>query len=181
MLSKSDVEKGIDGIGNFIRIDKLNRFLKEAQSSDVKRFILLKLAEAYDSVNMPEEAAKAFGHAVIASITFRDKIKYCIEETKMHAKAGNFREADESMKKAFSHANSMQKEEILSEVKKYYMKIGEEYEHALKRGHAIKIFEHLAGMRLSEEERYKVKEKLLDLYDKTGNIRKYKMLKGGLD
>lgn len=181
MLSKSDIEKEINGLGNFVKIDKLNRLLREAQSSDVKRFILLKLAEAYDSTGMPGEAAKAYDRAAIVSITFKDKIKYCIEETKMHIKAGNFRDADESMKKAFSQANSSQREEILSEIKRFYFELGEIYEREMKRGHAIKLLEHLAGMRLSEEERFKVKEKLLDLYDKTGNIRKYKMLKGGLD
>ncbi len=181
MLSKSDIEKGIDGLGNFVKIDKLNRFLREAQSSDVKRFIFIKLAESYDLVGMPGEASKAYNGAAIVSITFKDKIKYYIEETKMDIKAGAFRDADESLKKAFSQANSSQKEDILSEIKKFYMTLGESYEEESKRGHAMKLFEHLAGMRLSEEERFKVKEKLLDLYDKTGNIRKYKLLKGGLD
>lgn len=178
MITKSEIEKAIEGQGNFIKIDKLNRFLKEAKSTDVKVFIFLKLADAYEKANMQQESAKMYHNAAISSITFKDKIKYFILEAKMHVGAGNFNDADGALKKALGEANSSQREDILSEVKDFYKHQGEVYEKGLKRGHAIRVYEHLAGMRLSESERTEVKEKLLELYDKTGNIRKAKLLKG---
>jgi len=178
MITKSEIEKEIEGKGNFIKIDKLNRFLRQAQSTDVKRFIFLKLAEIYEASNMPQESAKMYNHAAISSITFKDKIKYFIKETEMNVKAGDFQNADDSLKKALGESNSSQKEGILSEVKEFYKKQGELYEKENKRGQAMRIYEHLAGMRLSDDERFNVREKLLELYDKTGSIRKFKLLKG---
>ena len=178
MITKSEVEKAIEGHGNFVKIDKLNRFLREAQSTDVKRFVFLKLAEVYEKTNMPQESAKMYENIAINSITFKDKIKYLVKGTEMQVKAGNFHDADDYLKKALGQANSSQKEGILSEVKEFYKKQGELYEKENKRGQAMRVYEHLAGMRLSDVERFKVKEKLLELYDKTGSIRKFKLLKG---
>ena len=181
MITKSEIEKDIEGQGNFVKIDHLNRFLKQDLSMDVKRFVFLKLADIYESTGMPRDAAKMYNNAGLVSITFRDKAKYFTKETEMYVAAGDFESADDAMKKALSQVNSAEKENILSGIKDVYRKEAEACEKNLRRGQAIRFYEHLARMRLSDNEREKVKEKLLNLYDKTGNIRKAKLLKGGLD
>ena len=51
-FTKTEIEQNINGLGDFVKVDHLERFLKQADSIDIKRFILLKMAEIYEKRGM---------------------------------------------------------------------------------------------------------------------------------
>lgn len=176
-MSKSDIEKAICDKGSFVKIDWLTRLLNQQLSLDMKKFVLLRLADVYEKTNMIKEAAKMYGNAGIVSITFKDKMKYFVKEAELLIEAGDFNKADQAMKKAMVEANSVEKEDIYFTVKEIYVKKAEQYEGESKRNSSVKIYEHILEMKLTDLERKKIKEKLLDLYEKLGKIREYSDLK----
>lgn len=176
-ISKSQVENDIAGKGEFIQIDRLTRFLKDPLSTDVKRFIFLKLAEIHEKISMLRESAKDYSNAGSISVTFSDKMKYFVKEAEMYVKSGDLEMADKAMKRAMSEANSVEKKEIYLTVKDFLKKQAELFEKELKRGHAVKIYEKLLEMKSDEAEKQKFMEKLLDLYDKLNMRKEYASLK----
>lgn len=176
-ISKSQIENDIEGKGNFVKIDYLTRFLKESSSTDIKKFIFLKLAETYENAGMTKESAKNYGNAGMASITFSDKMKYFVKEAETYIKAGDLELAEKAMRKAMSEANSVEKREIYLTVKDFLKKQAELYEKALKRGNAAKIYEKLLQMKVDEGEKKEFMEKLADLYDKLNRRKEYLALK----
>ncbi len=172
-MSKSEIEKQLEGKGNFTQIGYLNQFLKESLTMEMKKFTFLKLGGLYEKIGMSEEAAKMYSNSSMVSITFSEKIRHFVKETEMYIKTGNFDKADGAMKKAMAQANSMQKQEIYYAVRDIYKKQGEHYEKELKRNHAARIYGKLLEMKIGDSERKEIKEKLLELYDKLGKRKEY--------
>ena len=177
-MSKTEVEKELEGKGDFVKIDYLTRFLKESLSFDMKKFAYLKLAEIYERRCMENDAAKVYGFISNLSIPFTDKIKFHLKEAEMYIKAGMFDGADEAMKKALGNANASQKAEITFSLKDFYKRQALVYEKEKRRNQAVKIYEKLATMNITETEREEIKNKLLEMYEKLGKIKEYMMLKG---
>ena len=179
-MIKSEIEEELAGKGDFVKIDYLTQFLKEPLSTDIKKFVFIKLAELYEKIGMLEEAAKNYNNASIISIPFSEKMKYFVKEAELYIRAGNFGKADEAMKKAMSQANSIEKNDIYFSIKEFYKQEAEAYERKLKRVNAARIYEKLLEMKISESEKKAIKERLLDIYDKLGKRKEYLVLKKGL-
>ncbi len=167
-MIKSEIEMELAGKGDFVQIDYLTRFLKEPLTMDMKKFVFLKLTMLYEKVGMLEEAAKNYDNAAMVSIAFSEKINHHMKEAELYIKADDFEKADTAMKKAMSQANSTEKNEIYITIKDFYKKQAEAYEKNLKRVHAVKVYEKLLEMRISDLERKEIKDKLLEIYDKLG-------------
>lgn len=180
-ITKSDIEREIQGKGEFIQIDYLSRFLKSAKNTDIKRFIFLKMAEIYEKINMLKESGKCYGNAAMISITFSDKIKYFVKEAELYIKSGDFELADQATRRALREANSSQRIEVYERVKDFYKKQAEDYDKNLKRVHAAKYYERLLQMKLSDSEKKGINLRLLDLYDKLNRKTEYSSLKRRLD
>ena len=176
-MTKSEIEKELAGKGDFVQIDYLTRFLKEPLSMDMKKFVYLKLGEIYEKINMLRDAAKNYDSAAIISITFTEKIRHFMKEAEVCIRAADFEKAEEAVKKALAEANSVQKNEIYLTTKDLYRQQAEAFEKNSKKIHAVKAYEKLLEMRLSEAERKGLKEKLLDLYEKLGRRKEYFLLK----
>jgi len=179
--SKSEIEKEIEGKGDFVQIDYLTKFLKEKLPIDIKKFICLRLAEIYERKAMFGDAAKMFDNVALVSIAFSEKIKHYVKETELYIKAGVFDRADEAMKKAMNQANTIEKQDIYFVVKDLYKKQAEVYEKEMKRAHAVRIYEKLSEMNISNSDRQEIKKKLLELYEKLGKFEEMKRLKKSLD
>ena len=179
-MSKSELERELDEKGDFIQIDIINKFLDRSSGlkRDTKKFLFLRLAEIYERRLMIGEAAKMYDNLGILVISYSEKIKYFLMETKLFISKGEFNRAEEAMKKAIAQANSVDRENINFEVKHFYKEQAREYEEKMRRAHAVRIYEKLLEMGLDFQERKEIKEKLLKLYDKLGEIRKYESLKG---
>ncbi|MFH1326885.1 MAG: hypothetical protein ABIH59_02035 [archaeon] len=177
-MTKSEIEEFLKGKGDFVQIDHLTRFLKEKQIPiDRKRFVCLKLAEIYEKKGMLREAAKMYNNIAIASIAFSEKIKNHVKEAELYIKSGNFEDANNSVKKAMNDAKVDQRAEIYVVIKIFYKKQAEVYEKQRKRSSAVRIYEKLLEMNISEEERVEIKEKLMNLYEKLGRLKEYFTIK----
>ena len=176
-LSKSDVEAKIEGKGDFIKIDYLSNILKQKLHRDTKKFVYLKLIEIYDKKRMFNDVAKMYEGLGIISIAFSEQIKNYIKATEYYIKAGFFDKADYSMKKAINEANSVERNEINITIKNFYKKQAEEYEMNSKRNAAVKIYEKLLEMNITDQERKEIKVKLMELYEKLGKLKEFYAMK----
>lgn len=176
-MTKTEIEKEISGKGDYVKIDYLTRFLKEDIPFDTKKFVFLKLAEIYEKVNMFRDAAKCYESLAVISLTFKEKINYFMKEAELYVRAADFDEAEKAMKKAAGEANSIQKTEIYNNLKELYKVHAELFEKNQRRIHAIKAYEKLLSMKLSDAEKKEITEKLLNLYEKLGKVREYSLLK----
>ena len=177
-MAKSEVEAFLKGKGDFVQIDHLSRMVKEKDlATDKKRFLYQKLAELYDKKNMFIEAAKMYNNISILSTTFKEKTDAHVRECEFYIKGGDLIMMDEALKKALGEAHQREKEGIFSAVKDFCKRQAEVYAKERRRANAIKLYEKLLQMRLSESERQEVKTKLMALYEQTGKIKEYLTIK----
>ena len=169
-MTKSEIEQELSGKGTFVQIDDLNRLLKEPIGIDMKKFIFLKLSSLYEEGKLLGEAAKMYENAASLSIAFAEKINNYMKAVEFYVKLGSFDRVEETMRKAMGEANSREKDEIQISLKQMVKARAEELESEMKRSHAVKFYERLLEMRLSDQERREVKERLLDLYRKLGKF-----------
>ncbi|MEK6926041.1 MAG: hypothetical protein AABW50_02065 [Nanoarchaeota archaeon] len=179
-MNKVEIENYLKGKGDFVQIDHLTRFLtNKALPTDKRRFVYEKLAEIYEKRRMFAEAAKTYNAIAIASVTFSDKTKNHIKEADMHIKSGSFEYVDAAMKKAMTEVGTAERNKIYSSIKEFYKKQAEVYIKDNRRNQAMKIYEKLMQMSISDMERTEIKGKLLNLYESLGRIKEYFALKGG--
>lgn len=170
-MTKTEIEKDIQGKGNFVQIDHLTRFLKEPVAMETKKFIFLKLEELYEKAKILGDAAKMYENAADLGMTFSEKIGYYIKETELHIKMGAFDRAEITMKKALSQANIREKDDIINSVKRFYQEQAQASEKGAKRNQAARLYEKILEFRISDQERKEIKEKLLELYRALGKVR----------
>ncbi len=177
-MSKSEVETFLRGKGDFVQIDHLSRMVKEKDlATDKKKFLYQKMAELYDKKGMFVEAAKMYNNISILSTTFKDKINAHMKEVEFYVKGGDMMMMDEALKKALGEAHQKDKEGIFSAIKDFCKRQAEVYVKERRRANAIKLYEKLLQMRLSESERQDIKGKLMSLYEQTGKIKEYFTIK----
>ncbi len=172
-MSKQDIEKELKGKGEFVQINYIERFIKKDLPLEIKKFSYLKLAEIYEGKGMFSNAAKSFESAAALSIAFSEKIRNFMKATELYIKSGLFDTADYSMKRAIAEANSREKRDIILSVKNMYRNQAEAYEREKRRNNAVRIYEKLLEMDISEDERREIKKRLLGLYEKLGKLREY--------
>lgn len=175
-MTKTEIEQELLGKGNFVQIDHLGRFLKEPIALDTKKFVFLKLAVLYEKARMLNDAAKMYDNAAGISIAFAEKIKHYMKETELYAKLGAFDRVEQAIKKAMAQANFREVEEIKISVKMFYKEQAKICEAEVRRSQATRFYEKILEMRISEQERREIKEKLLELYKKLGKIHEYQVL-----
>lgn len=176
-MRKNEIEDFLEGKGDYMQIDYLNRYLKEAPSLDMKKFAYLKLAQIYMNKGLFSDAANMFKNAAVNSVIFREKQENYVKEAKCYIKAGLFDNVSVALKNAFSEANESEKNKIFQELVDYYKKEGERLESINKSSQAVALFERLIRMKISSTDKFWVKEKLLGLYQKLGKTKEYNMLK----
>jgi len=176
-MTKSEIERELYGKGDFVLIDNITRLLKEHLPTDTKKFLYVKLIETYERRNMFSESAKLYEGLAELAITFNEKINCFIKAAEDYIKAGFFDKADYSIKKAISDANSSERPQIDLKIKEFYKRQAEVYEKERRRNNAVKIYEKLLGMNISEMEKSEIKVKLLTLYENLGMVRDFMELK----
>lgn len=179
-MTKVEIENFLKGKGDFVQIDHLTRLLTDKMLPiDKRKFVCQKLAELYEKKNMYGEAAKMSNNVSLASTTFTEKMKAHVKEAELYVKAGLFREVDEAVKKAVAEANTVQRNEINNAVKEFYKRQAEIYEKTRKIGNAVKLYEKMLEMNISDSERQEIKGKLMGLYEKLGRVKDYFTIKRG--
>lgn len=176
MVTKSDIENELKNKGDFVKIDHLNRYLKNTDSLELKKYIHLRLAEIYESKNFISDATKNIEAAADTSHTFKEKIDLYMRATTLLIKGGQFDLADKSFSKAVFHGNTREREIIKAQYLDLYTTQAKKEEVSGKNRIAANIYEKLISLPQSDQKRIEIKKKLLDLYQKLGRIRDYNKL-----
>jgi len=176
-MSRSEIDEELRGKGDFVQIDYLSRFLEQRPPTHKKKLAFAKLLEIYESKKMFNDSAKVYDSLAILATSKQERIDYLVRGIKSYIQGENFEEADSILRNAMGEATIIKKEEIYDSIKNFYKKQAEIYEKESKRNHSVKIYERMLGMRMSDEERREIKEKLLELYEKLGKFRESSILK----
>jgi tetratricopeptide (TPR) repeat protein len=174
MANKSDIENEIKDKGDFVKIDHLNRYLKTADSMDLKKYIHLRIAGIYESKNFLSDATKNIESAADISLTFKEKMDLYMKATELWIKASSFDYADKSFAKALAHGNSIEKDIMKQRYFDLYSTYAKIAENNGKHRIAVNIYEKLISLPQAEPKRAEIKSKLLSLYQKLGRLADYR-------
>lgn len=178
-MSTTEIEEFLKNKNDFVKIDYLTRFLQEKLMSVTRKFVFLKLGEIYERSSMFTDSGRAFETAgELASEP--EKRRLLVKAAQIFARAGDFTRAEGLIRSAVSKASDFDKREIYRGIKEFYLYSAETYEKSRKLGDAIKIYERLLMMEISDSEKKQIKNKLMELYQRLGKIKEYMMLKNSV-
>ena len=176
-MTLKEIEFELNKHSDFLKIDMLVRFTDDILPNELKIEMYKKLMELYKNNNMPFEAAKTSKNIAMLADSYKDKEKYYIAEADLYIMSGHLEKVNTAMKDAMSNANATERENIIYTIKEFYKIQANTYENELKRRKASEIYEKVLEMSLLPSERQKIKDKLLELYDKLGKTQEYFRLK----
>jgi tetratricopeptide (TPR) repeat protein len=177
-MHKQDIDSFLEGKGDFVKIDYLNRYIKSMPPIELRKYAYLKLAEVFTKKEMFVDAAGAFRNAAVNSVAFREKQENYLNESKSYVSAGKFDESDKALKRAMDEGNQKEKDKLYAETLEYYRNEAKKLESKGKPGHLVKLYEKMMRMKFPENEKDEIRNKLLHLYEKLGKVKEYKTLKG---
>ncbi len=178
-MTKSEIEKELQGKGDYVQIDTLRRYLKEMIPIDMRKFASLKLAEIYERRSMFSEAAFLFNFLVDNAISYQERMDFLLREMGDFIRVGFFDRADGVMNKIIAEVKPMERTKYIDAVKNFYRGQALAYEKEKRRSKAVEIYEKLVDMKgVSDAEKEDIKAKLLMLYRELGLTQKYLQLKG---
>ena len=173
-MTHSEIESVLGGLGDFVQIDHLLRFLREPEiTSEMKKFNYLKLARIYEKKGMFFDAAKSYSNAAIYSLKDAEKGSFCVKECESLISGGFFEHVDKTIQKGYANMTSEERAWIYNKIKELYRKQAENYESQLKRSNAVRVYEKMLELRLSDFEKKEIKERLMGLYEKLGKKKEY--------
>ncbi|OIO80468.1 hypothetical protein AUJ84_03330 [Candidatus Pacearchaeota archaeon CG1_02_32_132] len=175
-MNRHEIEKKLEGMGEYVQMDYLQRALKSNIDFDTKKFVQIRLAKIYESRNMFLESAKLIKNSAEINTTFKGKIEDYMKSVELFIRAGSFEEADEVFKRALACGNVNEKNEIKKNLKTHYFNQALHYLKQDKRNQAKKTYERILTLELSKDEKNDVQDKLLNLYNKLGFVREYRTL-----
>ncbi len=171
MVSRAEIEEDLKNKGDFVQIDHLNRYLKQADSIDVKKFILIKLAEIYIAKGFYLDAAKRLNLAADASITFKEKYDVYMKEAELLVKCNEFEMADQAIKKALSQTDNKDKNQCYDKYISFYETEALSNEKSQKNRKAIDFYEKIHPMARTRDKRELIRTKIISLYGKLGMVK----------
>ena len=98
----------------------------------------------------------------------------------LHIKGGNYQDADIVFSQTLALGSDKEKKNLKNNLKDFYMIQAKIYFNENKRYNAKKTYEKILTLDLNPGEKKEVQEKLLELYNKLGNVREYYSLKNSL-
>lgn len=174
VLTKTDVELDIKGKGEFVQIDHLKRFLLRADSTEVKKFILLKLAALHELHNFFVDAARNLEAAAEITLADGEKKEIYVKEIEVLMKAEQFDLADRVLIKALSCSTSKEKGEVHGRYLEFYKSLGKKLESDGKQRKALYVYKKLYSLNnLPVNCKIETKQRMKDIYMKTGNVAEF--------
>ncbi|MEK6891081.1 MAG: hypothetical protein AABX03_02995 [Nanoarchaeota archaeon] len=177
MVTRIEIQNALNGKDDYTKLDVLNRALRNADSLDVKKFILLNLATINEARTFFKDAAKNIDSAAEMSLTFKEKMDYYMKETELLIKASDFVLADKIFLKALDCGNRVEQASMKPKYLEFYRNFADKLEKEGKSRKALEFYEKMFSMDLSYEEKSAIKEKILKIYEKVGRIRDYNSFK----
>jgi len=175
--TKSEIEKRLEGMGDYVKMSYLQRALKSGLDFDTRKFVLLRLAGIFEAKKMYLESARLVKSAGEINTTFKNKIKDYMKSIELYIKGGNYQDADIVFSQALALGSDREKKELKNKFKDTYMMQAKIYFNTGKRSQAKITYEKILTLDLSPSEKKEVQEELLEIYNKLGNVREYYSLK----
>jgi len=161
------------------KITYLESALKESGFTfEIKRFLWAELSKLYEEKKMFDKAAKVMANKAAIEITFREKINSYICAAEFYSRAGRVDDADEMFVRAAREANNEQKAQINLAKRNIYFVCAKELESKGKKVTAMKFYEKIIKLQLTEIEKEEIKKKLISTYKALGHFREAKLLEG---
>lgn len=178
--TKQEVEAKLSTMGDYVKMDYLQRALGSGLDFETRKFVLLQLSRLYETKGMYLEAGKLMKNAAEINTTFKSKITDFMKSVELYVRGGNYTEADFVFAQALALGTDREKSELKMLMKNYYLTQARGYSKVDKRSLAKKAYEKLLSLELGPQERKDIQKELLVLYEKLGNIRDYYKLKEGM-
>ena len=175
-MNKEELEKNLRGKGEYVQIDFLTRFVASNPSRLMKSNAYSKLAELYEKKRMFSDVGKMHESLALNSIQSHEKIIHFMKAAESYAKDSSFDRADNALRRAMMEANEPERTRLYVSLKEFYKKQAQAFEKEMKRSQAVKIYEKILNMRISDLEKKEIKQKLLELYEKLGKFKEYTFL-----
>lgn len=177
--TKQEIEQKLETMNTPLnKIGYLESAMKQNFTMEIKRFLWDKLVELYEERGMYEKAGKAMAMRAGIDISFREKIDSYIKAGEMFAKAGKIDDAENMFIRATRDANLEQKEQIKLAMRNVYTLSAKQLEIKGKKASALKFYERLIKMPLSDIEKKEIKKKLVETYKSLGRFRDAELLEG---
>lgn len=175
--TKQEIEAKLATMGDYVKIDYLERVLKMHLDFETRKFALTAVAKLYENRGMFNEAAKAMKAASEINTTFRTKIQDYMKSIELFVKGGSFQDADFMFAQALALGNEKDKMEMRAVLKTYYLNEAKDLMARDKRNQAKKVYEKALNLDLNAQEKQHVQQQLLGLYEKLGNVQEFYRLK----
>lgn len=176
--TRAEIEAKLATMGDYVRMDYLQRALKSEIDFETKKFVLLRLAKIYEERKIYSEAGKLMRIAADINTTFKGKIQDYMKAMDYFVKGSNYHEADLTFASALALGNEREKIEIKKSYKDYYLAQGKMFLSMDQRSSARKTYEKILGsIELSPIEKSEIQKTLLQLYERLGAVREYQNLK----
>lgn len=180
-VTRKEIDDKLANVGDYVKIDYLNRCLKQSLDFDTRKFILTRLGEIYGQRGMFLEAARMIAAGAEINTTFQAKINDYVQAAGFFIKGGAFDDADNTFNKAVACCNGLQKESIKTKRKELYFSQADAYTKRDKRNQALLTYEKLLTIDLSPDEKRRVQSTLLMLYEKLGKVKDFYALKRNME
>lgn len=174
-MTKVEIEKELSGKGDYVLIDNITRFVKEGIPTDIRKFVYSKLAEIYERRNMFADAAETYGKLAELGVP-TEKSNCFVKETENYIKAGFFDKADLAIKKIIASVKASERPTIMLSIKEFYKNQARTYEREKRRSFAVKTYEKLLTLNISDAEKNEINSKLSGLYKELGMVGQYMAL-----
>ena len=176
-MSVQEVEEFLKNKNDFTKIDYLTRFLHEKLPAETRKIVFMKLGEVYERSSMFMDSGRAYEKAIELSPE-KDRKNVSIKAAQALIRAGDFNRADELIRNVVSKSSDFERRDIFNSLKTFYLFTAEMHEKSRKLAEAIKIYERVLTMNITDEEKKKIKARLMDLYQKLGRVKEYIDIKG---
>jgi tetratricopeptide (TPR) repeat protein len=177
--TKQDIQAKLAKMGDYVRIDYLNRALGSGLDFETRKFVLLELSRLYESRSMYIEAGKLMKNAAEINTTFKGKIADFMKSVELMVRGGNYIDADQLFAQTLALATDRERPELKQLLKGYYFVQARAYMKVDKRNQAKKAYEKLMTLELNPTEKKEAQDQLLALYSKLGNIKDFYKLRDG--
>jgi tetratricopeptide (TPR) repeat protein len=171
-ITRKEVEAKLINVGDYVKMDFLQRCLKKNLDFDTKRFVMIKLSAVYEARMMYLEAGKIARNVADINTTFEGKFNDFSKSMELYVRGGNYEEAEVSFKKALACANEKQKTLLKAKFKVSLNMRAKELMSKDKRKNAMEVYEKFIQLPfIDANERKEAQSALTFLYQKLGKIR----------
>ena len=163
-----------------LQTEYLENLLKRiAIQPSIKVYASKALADLHIRRGLWGSAAKTLENAADAATVFSEKKSLYLSVGTLHIKAMDYLLADDAFRKAVDSASPGEKAKLAGDIRGLFLREAQELEKDNKTAKALKLYERILRTAVGEEKR-KVMERLMVLYEKLARIPDFMAMRDSL-